>query len=149
MLGLSKIQVVKSEDLFTRFMSAVDELTWILVEARKYQDGLLFYNWDGNSRIRKKKHIIFMSKPKLNDEEITQRGRKLYQNIIRPKVETPENIGKIISMNVETGEYEIDDDLLITTVRLRSKQADAALWTERIGFNAVYAVGGTLVRIAP
>jgi predicted ATP-dependent Lon-type protease len=103
----------------------------------------------GNSRIRKTKHITFMSKPKLNDEEITQRGRELYQNIIRPKVETPENIGKIISMNVETGEYEIDDDLLITTLRLRTKQADAALWTERIGFNAVYTVGGTLVRTDP
>lgn len=89
-----------------------------------------------------------MSKPKLNDEEITQRGRELYQNIIRLRVETPENIGKIISMNVETGEYEIDDDLLVTTLRLRTKQADAALWTERIGFNAVYAVGGTLARTA-
>jgi predicted ATP-dependent Lon-type protease len=87
-----------------------------------------------------------MSKPKLNDEEITQRGKELYQNAIRPKVETPENIGKIISINVETGEYEIDDDLLVTSLRLRTKQADAALWTERIGFNAVYAVGGSLVR---
>lgn len=87
-----------------------------------------------------------MSKPKLNDEEITQRGKELYQNSIRLRVETLENIGKIISINVETGEYEIDDDLLVTSLRLRTKQADAALWTERIGFNAVYAVGGTLVR---
>ncbi|MBW4667109.1 MAG: hypothetical protein KME60_06585 [Cyanomargarita calcarea GSE-NOS-MK-12-04C] len=89
-----------------------------------------------------------MSKPKLNDEEITQRGKELYQNTIRLRVETPENIGKIISINVETGEYEIDDDLLVTSLRLRTKQADAALWTERIGFNAVYAVGGSLVRTA-
>ncbi|WP_016952915.1 hypothetical protein [Anabaena sp. PCC 7108] len=87
-----------------------------------------------------------MSKPKLSDDEITQRGKELYENSIRSLVETPENIGKIISINVETGEYEIGDDLLTTSLRLRTKQADAALWTERIGFNAVYAVGGTLVR---
>jgi hypothetical protein len=89
-----------------------------------------------------------MSKPKLNDEEITQRGRELYENSIRLRVETLENIGKIISINVETGEYEIGDDLLVTSLKMRTKQADAALWSERIGFNAVYAFGGTLFRIA-
>ncbi|MCV3212400.1 hypothetical protein OGM63_02445 [Plectonema radiosum NIES-515] len=87
-----------------------------------------------------------MSKPKLSDEEITQRGKELYDSSIRPRVETPENIGKIISINVETGEYEIGDDLLVTSLKMRTKQADAALWSGRIGFNAVYAVGGTLFR---
>jgi hypothetical protein len=89
-----------------------------------------------------------MSKPKLSDEEITQRGRELYENSIRLRVETLENIGKIISINVETGEYEIGDDLLVTSLKMRTKQTDAALWSERIGFNAVYAVGGTLFRTA-
>lgn len=89
-----------------------------------------------------------MSKPKLSDEEITQRGKELYKNIICSQVETPENIGKIISINVETGEYEIGDDLLTTSIKLRAKQGNAALWAERIGFNAVYAIAGTLVRTA-
>ncbi|AFY54286.1 MAG: hypothetical protein HC836_34155 [Richelia sp. RM2_1_2] len=88
-----------------------------------------------------------MSKPNLSDEEITQRGKELYDSNIRPQVETPENIGKIISINIETGEYEIGDDLIVTSLKLRSKQPDAALWSERIGFNAVYAVGGTLFRM--
>jgi hypothetical protein len=85
------------------------------------------------------------SYPKLDGEEITRRGKELYQNI-RDRVETTENIGKIISINVETGEYEIGDDLLLTSRRLQAKQADAPIWAGRIGFNAVYAVGGTLVR---
>ncbi len=89
-----------------------------------------------------------MSYPKVSDEEITRRGKELYEKNIRTQVETPENIGKIISINVETGEYEIGDDLVVTSLRLRAKQADAAVWAERIGFNAVYAVGGTLVRTA-
>jgi predicted ATP-dependent Lon-type protease len=87
-----------------------------------------------------------MSYPKLNGEEIARRGKELYEKVIRNQVETPENIGKISSINVETGEYEIGDDLVVTSLRLRAKQADAALWAERIGFDAVYAVGGTLVR---
>jgi hypothetical protein len=87
-----------------------------------------------------------MSYPKLNSEEIARRGKELYEQVIRNQVETPENIGTIISINVETGESEIGEDLVVTSLRLRAKQADAALWAERIGFDAVYAVGGTLVR---
>ena len=62
-----------------------------------------------------------MSKPNLSDEEITQRGKELYDSSIRLRVETPENIGKIVSINIETGEYEIGDDLVVTSLKLRSK----------------------------
>ncbi|MGJ5627841.1 hypothetical protein [Nostoc sp. CALU 1950] len=87
-----------------------------------------------------------MSYPKLSDEEIIQRGKEFYEKHIRSQVETVENIGKLISINVETGEYEIGDDLLVTSRRLQAKQPDAAIWAERIGYDAVYAVGGSLVR---
>jgi hypothetical protein len=89
-----------------------------------------------------------MSYPKVNDEEITRRGKELYEKSIRAQVETAENIGKIIAINVETGEYEIGDDLVLTSRQLQAKQSDAAIWAGRIGFNAVYAVGGTLIRTA-
>ncbi len=87
-----------------------------------------------------------MSFSKFNDEEITRRGKELYDSQIRFQVEILQNIGKIASINIETGEYEIGDDLLITSRRLREKQADALIWAERIGFNAVFALSGTLVR---
>lgn len=87
-----------------------------------------------------------MPYPKLSGEEITKRGKELYEQSIRTLVEKTENIGKIISINVETGEYEIGDDLIITSRQLQAKQPDAAIWAGRIGFNAVYAVGGTLIR---
>ncbi len=63
-----------------------------------------------------------MPYPKLNREEIAQRGKELYEKNIRTQVETAENIGKIISINVETGDYEIGDDLIETSLRLRAKQ---------------------------
>jgi len=88
-----------------------------------------------------------MLHPKLSDEETIRLGKALYKEKIRLQVETPENIGKLISINVETGEYAIGDDLVITSRRLQAKQADAAIWAERIGYDAVYAFGGSLVRI--
>ena len=91
--------------------------------------------------------VIDMPFSKFNDEEITLRGKELYDSQIRSQIETPENIGKIVSINIETGEYKIGDDLIVTSMKLRSKQPDAALWSERIGFNAVYAVGGSVFRI--
>ncbi|CBN57092.1 MULTISPECIES: addiction module protein [Kamptonema] len=82
------------------------------------------------------------------EQVFDKRGKELYENVIRAQVETPENIGKIISINVETGEYEIGEDLVVTSGKLQAKQANAIIWAERIGFDAVYAVGGTLVRTA-
>jgi hypothetical protein len=89
-----------------------------------------------------------MSHINLSDQEIAQRGKDIYEKQIRTKVETQENIGKIISIDVESGDYEIDSDLLATCRRLQAQHENAVLWTERIGFNAVYAIGGTLTRTA-
>lgn len=89
-----------------------------------------------------------MRHPKLSSEETARRGKNIYENRIRPRVEIIDNIGKLISIDVETSEYEIGDDLVVTSSRLQAKHPGAAIWTERIGFNAVYAIGGTLVRTA-
>ncbi|KYC36118.1 hypothetical protein WA1_40990 [Scytonema hofmannii PCC 7110] len=89
-----------------------------------------------------------MPYPTFSDEEIARRGKEIYEKQIRAQVETTENIGKIISIDIESGDYEIDDDLLITCRRLQARHINAVLWTERIGFNAVYAIGGTLTRTA-
>lgn len=82
----------------------------------------------------------------LDKEEIARRGEELYENSIRAQVETEENIGKIISINIDNGDFEIDNDFIAACRRLQAKQPLAVLWAERIGYDAVYAVGGTLVR---
>ncbi|BAU12047.1 hypothetical protein LEP3755_25750 [Leptolyngbya sp. NIES-3755] len=86
-----------------------------------------------------------MAYPKLSGEEITQQGRAIYNNL-RSKVETQENIGKLISIDVETGDYAIGDDLIVLSRHLQAKHSNAPIWAGRIGFNAVYAIGGTLIR---
>ena len=88
-----------------------------------------------------------MPHPRYPGDELGRIGHELYENNLRVKVETKENIGKVISIDIDTGAYEIGDDLLVTANRLLSKHKDAAIWSERIGYNAVYAVGGSLQRV--
>ncbi len=87
-----------------------------------------------------------MPHPRYSSIEITRRGQELYEKSIRDRVETQENLGKIVSIDIETGDYEIGDDLISTGDRLFARHPEAALYGARIGYNAVYAVGGSLVR---
>ena len=78
----------------------------------------------------------------LHGDEIERRGTEIYQRKIRAMVETEENIGKICAIDVETGDYLVADDLLEAGLPLHEKHPGAALWSERIGYNAVYALSG-------
>jgi hypothetical protein len=88
-----------------------------------------------------------MTHPTIDDLEIARRGEDIYNRSIRDRVEIATNIGKIISIDIETGNYEIGDDLLDAVSRLQKHFPNANIWAERIGFNAVYAVGGTLIQV--
>ena len=87
-----------------------------------------------------------MPHPRYSSAEITRRGKELYDQRIRTLVETQDNIGKIVSIDIETGDYEVGEDLISTGDRLFARHPGAALYGARIGYNAVYAVGGSLVR---
>lgn len=90
-----------------------------------------------------------MPHPRLSGEEIDRRGQELYEQKIRPVVETADNIGKIISIDVETGDYAIADDLITAGDCILARHPDAAMYGARIGYNAVFALGGTLTRTTP
>jgi hypothetical protein len=81
------------------------------------------------------------------DDRISRIGPEIFETQLRSKVETEENIGKLISIDLKTGDYEIGEKLLPTVQRLQARRPEAEVWTERIGYNAVYAVGGTLHRV--
>lgn len=90
-----------------------------------------------------------MGHPRFSSEEIARRGETLYEQSIRPKIETEANIGKLISIDVETGDYEIDeDDRIEGALRLHERHPGAAVYTLRIGYNVVDAIGGVLERTA-
>jgi hypothetical protein len=92
---------------------------------------------------------MMMTYPHLSSEEIKERGETLYEQNIRAQVETEENIGKLVSINIETGEYEIGDDhSLDAPRRLQARHPGTAVYTRRIGYNAAYAIGGVPERTA-
>jgi len=88
--------------------------------------------------------VATMSHPRISDGEIDQCGQKLYEERIRSLVEKPENIGKQIVIDVETGDFEVDEDGLTASRRLLARHPGAALYGLRIGYNAVYSLGGVL-----
>ena len=76
-------------------------------------------------------------------DEIAERGRALYESRIRSEVE-PDNRGKILVLDIESGEYEIDSDHLAAGKRLLERHPDAPLYSLRVGYPALSRIGAAL-----
>ena len=87
-----------------------------------------------------------MPHSRIAGDEISRRGKELYETNIRKRVEFPPNIGKELLIDIETGEYAIDEPDANAVKVLNAKHPDAALYCIRLGYNAVYSIGGTLTR---
>lgn len=83
----------------------------------------------------------------LSDEEVARRAEALYENILRHQVETEENIGKMVIIDIGAGEYEIDGTGLEASRILRKKYPLAQLFGIRIGYNVAASFGGVMERI--
>jgi len=81
-------------------------------------------------------------------DPIVRRGQEIYEHDIRSKVEEG-NKGKLLVINVNTGEYEMDADDLVAAKRAKVRFGDAELFTMRIGYPAAYRIGGHLLARKP
>ncbi len=81
-------------------------------------------------------------------EEVASRAKQFYENGIRQEVEHGENIGQMIVINAETGEYGIDPSGVETAMKLKSKNPMARLFTIRIGYDVAVVFGGEMERVA-
>lgn len=82
----------------------------------------------------------------LSSEQIMERGRAIYSERLRGRVETTENIGKFISIDIGSDDYEIGTDHLETSDRLFERHPEAVIATLRIGYPATFSRG---VRMRP
>jgi hypothetical protein len=73
-------------------------------------------------------------------EELAQRGQALYDSGIREQVEAG-NEGKIVAIDIETGAFEVDENVLPATNQLFERYPGAQPWVIRIGHRAVYHFG--------
>jgi hypothetical protein len=78
----------------------------------------------------------------LSREEVARRAKQLYETSIRQKVESEENIGKMVIIDIETGDYEIDKTGLQAAHNLSAKHPYARLFGICIGYNVAAAFGG-------
>ena len=68
-------------------------------------------------------------------EELARLGVEVYSRQVRP-VLRPEDDNKFVAIDVETGEFDVDDYATVTRLKARCPSAD--VWLERVGQPAAY-----------
>lgn len=82
-----------------------------------------------------------MPYPDHTPQEVETRGETIYEQRIRAEVE-PEHKGEFLVIDIETGEYEVDQSDLAATKRALVRRPDAVLYGLRIGYPTAYRLGG-------
>jgi hypothetical protein len=72
--------------------------------------------------------------------EVSLKGRAIYEAIIKPQVE-PERIGDYVVIDVDTGDYEVDEDHLTAGLRLIDRRPNGARYGLRIGYRTAARIG--------
>jgi hypothetical protein len=83
--------------------------------------------------------------PRYSKEEFAQRGDALYETEIRAQVEEG-NHGRIVAIDIETGAFEVSDNVVAASEQLLERLPDAQTWFIRIGHQAVYHFGARSLR---
>lgn len=81
-----------------------------------------------------------MPHPRFASEEIARRGQALYDERVRPQIEA-DHRGKVVVIDIETGDYEVDDDHMEAAERALAKRPEAALYAVRVGSRALTRIG--------
>ena len=79
-------------------------------------------------------------------EEIARLGKDIYERDIRQQVENG-HVGEVVAIDVETGIWAIDDEVLEAVDRLRTKRPEAIdVFCGRVGYRALDSFGGGSLR---
>ena len=78
--------------------------------------------------------------PRYSKEESARRGNEIYERQIRPQVETG-NHGKVVAIDIDTGDFEVAEDTLVASDRLLVRYPDAQIWFVRIGHRGLHRFG--------
>jgi hypothetical protein len=80
-------------------------------------------------------------KRRYGKEEFARRGDAIYESALHPHLK-PEDKGRFVALDIDTSEFEIDDDELAACDRLRARLPDAQIWMVRVGSRYVHRFGG-------
>jgi hypothetical protein len=79
--------------------------------------------------------------PRYSKEEFARRGDEIYNRDIRPLVETVQNKGKFVAIDIETGLWEMDADEIRAGDHLFARVPDAQTWMVRVGYEYLRRFG--------
>ncbi len=80
-------------------------------------------------------------KRRYSKEEFASRGDAIYEKDVRPKLKTDDD-GKFAAIDVESGDYAVDEDELAACDKLRHRVPEAQIWMVRVGSRYVHRFGG-------
>ena len=72
-------------------------------------------------------------------EEIVQRGQELYEREIQSLVEA-DNKGRVVAIDVRTGEFEVAIDAITSARQLRLRQPEAVIFVIRVGYASLHRI---------
>lgn len=73
-----------------------------------------------------------MATAPLSSKDVVRIGKEIYEREIRHKVEK-QHRGKFLFVDVESGDYEFDEDQVAAGERLRIRHPDSLFYLVRIG----------------
>ena len=67
-------------------------------------------------------------------EYVAQKGSEIYNQSVLPTLDIEQMKGKIIAIDVDTGEYTRADTTMNASLKLRQKQPQRRIWLVRVGY---------------
>jgi hypothetical protein len=83
---------------------------------------------------------LAIRQPRYSKEEFARLGDEIYEREIRPQI-APDDLGKIVAIDIETGAWEMDSDETTACERLEARYPDAQIWIVRVGSRYVRRFG--------
>ena len=88
---------------------------------------------------------MIVRQPQYSKEEFARRGDEIYESQVRSQVEEG-NHGKIVAIDLKTGDFEVDTSEIAACDRLEARHSDAQIWIVRVGSRHVRRFGGRTKR---
>lgn len=73
-------------------------------------------------------------------EELEILGAEIFDRGVRPALRA-EDDGKFVAIDVDTGEYEVNEDDFTAVTNLRRRRPEAEIWLMRAGYPTTYRMG--------
>ena len=86
--------------------------------------------------------------PRYSPEEFARRGDEIYERDVAPRL-VAEDHGKIVAIDIETGDFEVDEDEIAAAHRLLDRHADAQIWFRQAGARYLHRIGPRPLRKTP